>query len=102
MEQWIEAMEAGGLAPKTINNTLGTLVVCLNAAVEDRLIATNPALRVDRLPPAHIEREYLRLHEIPLYLDSCSEVYRPARGAADRERPAHLRGAGVACGRPGA
>ncbi len=77
MEQWIEAMEAGGLAPKTINNTLGTLVVCLNAAVEDRLIATNPALRVDRLPPAHIEREYLRLHEIPLYLDSCSEVYRP-------------------------
>jgi integrase len=34
-------------------------------------------MRVERLPPAHIEREYLRLHEIPLYLDSCSEVYRP-------------------------
>jgi integrase len=32
---------------------------------------------VQRLPPAHIEREYLRLHEIPLYLESCANVYRP-------------------------
>jgi len=32
---------------------------------------------VPRLPAAHIEREYLRLHEIPVYLDSCSDVYRP-------------------------
>jgi integrase len=65
------------VAVKTVNNALGTLVVCLNAALEDRLIAANPALRVPRLPAAHIEREYLRLHEIPVYLDSCSEVYRP-------------------------
>ena len=77
MAEWIEAMEADGLAPKTINNTLGTLVVCLNDAVEDGLIAANPALRVRRLPAGHIEREYLRLHEIPIYLDSCSAVYRP-------------------------
>jgi integrase len=27
--------------------------------------------------PQRIEREYLRLHEIPLYLDACSAVYRP-------------------------
>lgn len=45
--------------------------------MEDGLIATNPAMRVERLPPEHTEREYLRLHEIPLYLDSCSELYRP-------------------------
>ncbi len=77
MDEWVEAVEADELAPKTVNNTLGTLVVCLNAAVEDGLIAANPALRAPRLPPGHIEREYLRLHEIPLYLDSCSEVYRP-------------------------
>jgi len=51
--------------------------VCLNNAVEDGLIATNPAVRVDRLPPAHIERDYLRLGEIPRYLDAWSEVYRP-------------------------
>jgi integrase len=72
-----ESVEAGDVAVKTLNNTLGTLVVCLNVAAEDGLIASNPALRVDRLPPAHIEREYLRLHEIPIYLDSCDDVYRP-------------------------
>jgi integrase len=77
MDNWTEAMEADELAPKTINNTLATLVVCLNAAVEDGLIASNPASRVPRLPPAHIEREYLRLGEIPLYLHACSETYRP-------------------------
>jgi integrase len=77
MDQMTEAMEAEELAPKTINNTLGTLVVCLNAAVKDKLIVTNPALEVPKLPPAHIERDYLRLQEIPVYLDSCSEVYRP-------------------------
>jgi integrase len=77
MDEWVEAMEAEELAPKTINNSLGTLVVCLNAAVKEKLMAANPAMGVPRLPPGHIEREYLRLHEIPIYLDSCSEVYRP-------------------------
>ena len=76
-EEQAETVTAGKVAAKTVNNALGTLVVCLNAAVEDGLMAANPALRVPRLPPAHIEREYLRLHEIPLYLGSCSAVYRP-------------------------
>jgi integrase len=77
LDELVEAMQAEELSAKTINNTLGTLVVCLNAAVEDELIASNPALRVPRLPPAHVEREYLRLGEIPLYLDACSALYRP-------------------------
>lgn len=77
MAELAEAVKAGELAAKTVNNALGTLVVCLNAALEDGLIATNPALRVQRLPPAHIERDYLRLDEIPRYLDACSDVYRP-------------------------
>ena len=77
MEEQAEAVDAGQIAPKTVNNSLSTLVVCLNSAVEDGLIVANPAQRVQRFPRAHIEREYLRLHEIPLYLDSCSTVYRP-------------------------
>jgi integrase len=72
-----EEVEAGELSAKTVNNALGTLVVCLNSAVDDGLLAVNPALRVQRLPPAHIERDYLRLDEIPRYLDACSDVYRP-------------------------
>ncbi len=77
MGEQAERVEAGKVAAKTINNTLGTLVVCLNAAVKDRVIASNPALGIERLPPAHIEHDYLRLHEIPLYLDACIDVYRP-------------------------
>ena len=72
-----EGVEGGELAAKTVNNALGTLVVCLNSAVDDGQLAVNPALRVQRLPPAHIERDYLRLDEIPRYLDACSGVYRP-------------------------
>lgn len=77
MDEWVEAIEEGTLAPKTINNTMGTLVVCLNGAVEDGLLPSNPALRIPRLPSGHIEREFLRLHEIPLYLECASTVYRP-------------------------
>ncbi len=78
MDRMVESMEAGELAPKTVNNTLGTLVVCLNEAVnKDRLMVRNPALEIPKLPAAHIERDYLRLHEIPVYLDGCSLVYRP-------------------------
>ena len=72
-----EGVEAGEIAAKTVNNALVTLVVCLNDAVEDRVLVADPALRVRRLPPAYIEREYLRLNEIPRYLDGCSDVYRP-------------------------
>lgn len=72
-----EAAEAGELAIKTANNALGTLAICLNDALKDGLIVANPALLVGRLPSAHIERDYLRLEEIPRYLDGCSDLYRP-------------------------
>jgi integrase len=77
MVEQAESVEAGEIAAKTINNTLGTLVVCLNAAAKELVIASNPAIGIERLPSAHIEHDYLRLHEIPLYLDACIEVYRP-------------------------
>lgn len=72
-----ERVEAGEISGKTVNNTLTTLSVCLNTAVQDGLIATNPALGMPRFPRAHVERDYLRQHEIPVYLDSCNEDYRP-------------------------
>jgi integrase len=77
MQGQAAAVEAGEVAARTVNNTLGALVVCLNAAVKDRVIASNPALGVERLPPAHIERDYLRLDEIQPYLECCVDVYRP-------------------------
>ncbi len=68
-EELAERVQAGELAGKTVNNTLTTLTVCLNNAVKDGLIATNPAIGVPRFPRTHTERDYLRLHEIPVYLD---------------------------------
>ncbi len=76
-EELAERVQAGKLAGKTVNNTLTTLTVCLNDAVKDGLIATNPAIGVPRFPRTHTERDYLRLHEIPAYLDSCSAEYQP-------------------------
>jgi integrase len=73
----IELTESGEWAPKTLNNALTALVACLNQAVADGKLAANPAAHVQRLPLGHIERDYLRLHEIGHYLDACSRVYRP-------------------------
>ena len=38
-----EHVEAGELAAKTVNNALGTLVVCLNTAVDDGLLVGQPS-----------------------------------------------------------
>jgi integrase len=78
LREWlVELSESGTWAPKTLNNALKALVVCLNYAVADGLIAANPASYVQALPLGHIERDYLRLSEITPYLDACSDVYRP-------------------------
>ena len=55
-----DRIEAGELATKTVNIVLGTLAVCRNAAFDDGVLAVNPALRVHRLPPGHVEREPAR------------------------------------------
>lgn len=77
MDVLAEQIDAEELGPKTANNALGTLVVCLNAAVKEKLIPRNPALGIERFPLGHIERDYLRMLEIPRYLECCSDLYRP-------------------------
>jgi integrase len=73
----VELVEAGELAPKTVNNTLSCLSTCLKDAVALRKIASNPCEHIAHLPESHIERDWLRRGEIPLYLAACSELYRP-------------------------
>ena len=65
------------VAAKTVNNTLGTLVVCLNAAAEDGLSLRNPALRVSGSRPSTSSGSTSACRRSPLYLDSCADVYRP-------------------------
>ena len=78
VESWLaQSAEEGRYAPKTMNNALAALVACLNDACRKGKIARNPAAGVQRLPAAHVERDYLRLDEIPRYLDACTPIYRP-------------------------
>jgi integrase len=71
------------LSHKTINNSLMVLRLALGHAEEDGLIARNPAATRPgarerlMLPEQHREMDYLRLDEIPLYLDGCTDDYRP-------------------------
>lgn len=71
------------IGAKTINNSLIPLRVAMGHAVEDGLIARNPAasepgarerIKVSVDQP---EMDFLRLAEIPLYLEACSTEYRP-------------------------
>jgi integrase len=77
LAELVEEVEAGELAPKTANNALGCLSTCMKEAVALGKLSSNPCDHVSHLPERHLERDWLRRHEIPLYLDACSEVYRP-------------------------
>jgi integrase len=77
VSEMVEQVEAGSLAPKTVNNALSCLSTCLKDAVALGKIPSNPCDHVAHLPDRHIERDWLRRHEIPLYLDASSDAYRP-------------------------
>jgi predicted transcriptional regulator len=98
------------ISNKTINNSLMVLRLALGHAEEEGLIARNPAAsrpgareRI-MLPAEHREMDYLRLYEIPSYLEACSSLYRPlaevliACGLSDqRGARAHLQGRRLQC-----
>ena len=74
--------DAERISNKTVNNSLMVLRLALGHAEEDGLIARNPAAtrpgareRI-MLPAEHREMDYLRLYEIPHYLDACSPAFR--------------------------
>ena len=74
MEQQAEAVEAGEAAPKTVNNALGTLVVCLNAAVKDRVIAANPAVASIAFHALTSSATTYVCRRSPSYLDACLDA----------------------------
>jgi hypothetical protein len=78
---------------------LGVLVAALNGAVADQMLPLNPAAGVERLPLGHIERDWLRLHEIGPYLDACQPRLSTACGTARGLRHARQRGACAPLGR---
>jgi integrase len=77
LAQMVELVEAGEVAPKTVNNARTYLSMALNEAVRRGLVARNACADVPALPIERAELEYLRLAEIERYLDACSAPYRP-------------------------
>src|SRR3954447_15456635 len=78
-----ELVADGRFSAKTINNSLAVLRVFFAHLEEDGDVIRNPARSSPgareriKLPAAHREMDYLRLEEIPRYLDACEDVYRP-------------------------
>jgi integrase len=73
----VELVEAGDLAPKTVNNARTWLAVALNEAVRRGWVPRNPCTNVPALPLERGEIEYLRLAEIHRYVEACAGHYRP-------------------------
>ena len=73
----VALVEAGELAPKTVNNARTCLSVALNEASRRGLLRRNPCAAVPALPVERAELDYLRLDEIEPYLDACAAHYRP-------------------------
>ena len=77
MDEMVALVEAGELAPKTVNNARTCLSVALNEAQRRGLLSRNPCAAVAALPVDRAELDYLRLDEIGPYLDACAPHYRP-------------------------
>lgn len=72
----VDTVEAGDLAPKTVNNARTCLSVAFNEAVRRGLMVRNPCANVAALPLDRSEVEHLRLGEIGTYLDACAAHFR--------------------------
>jgi hypothetical protein len=70
-----EAVEASELVAKTLNNTLVT------SAPPHGLTLDSPARTSSASAPPTSNVNTFRLHEIPIYLDSCSDVAPSAQGS---------------------
>jgi len=77
MAEMVGRVEAGELAPKTVNNARTCLSVALNEACRRGLLSRNPCVGVPALPVDRAELDYLCLEEIGPYLDACTAHYRP-------------------------
>jgi integrase len=74
MAEMVKDVDAGRVSAKTINART-CLSVALNEACRRGLVPRNPCTNVRALPVERTELDYLRLDEIPQYLDACAPYY---------------------------
>lgn len=73
----VEQVEAGALAPKTVNNALTCLSTCMKEAVSLGKIPSDPCDHVSAPARAAHRARLAPPAGDPVYVDACSEVYRP-------------------------
>lgn len=66
-----EKKEQGNLSPKSVSNILAVLHEILEDAQVENLIARNPYLKIEKPKKERPEVDYLRTHEIPIFLKGC-------------------------------
>jgi integrase len=70
-----ELVEAGEIAPKTINNARQALMSCCALAVKERKMTFNPVKDVKPLRVDRVEPPFLRIAQIPTYVDAAAPYY---------------------------
>jgi len=73
---WVADMNAAGYAPDTVRKAHRLLNSALEAAVEDRLIARNPAARVDLPQQRKQEMRFLTVEEVDALVEAIDPRYR--------------------------
>lgn len=76
LREWVAELTASGLSAATVHKAVQLVSKCLATAVDERLIATNPA---ERLPLPKVESEamkFLTPNEVTTLADSFDQRYR--------------------------
>ena len=76
VQQWVNELVASGLAPATVQKFHQLLARVLQDAVDARLLASTPCVRI-RLPKSdHVEQRFLEPHEVELLSNCIDERFR--------------------------
>jgi integrase len=76
----VELVENGDISAKTVNNARVALLGCLGMAAAEGLLPANPVVSVKPLAVEVRERQFLRVEQIPVYLDAAPAYYRDLAG----------------------
>jgi integrase len=76
VQQWVNELVASGLAPATVQKLHQLLARVLQEAVDARLIASTPCVRIKLPKSEHVEQRFLEPHEVELLSNCIDERFR--------------------------
>jgi integrase len=76
VQEWVNGLVASGLAPATVQKLYQLLARLLQDAVDARLIASTPCVRIKLPKSQHVEQRFLEPHEVELLSNCIDERFR--------------------------